>query len=89
MCVWKKAESETMVDKPASGGHVSDPGAEKGVSKEGAEPRAKWAHKMEFFLCASTQIISLNNLWVFPFLFFNYGGGEQHHVCGGFFRFTV
>lgn len=80
VCVCKKADSETVADKLASGEHVNDPRAEKGVSIEGAEPRAKWAHKMEFFSCASTQIISLNTLWVFPFLFFNYGGGEQHHV---------
>lgn len=82
----QRADSETMADNPVSEEHVSDP--KKRVSEKGAQPRAKWGHKVEFFLCASTQIISLENLGVSPFLIYKCGGGEQQHVCGEFFRFT-
>lgn len=70
-----------MADKPPNGGHVSDPGAEKD-----AQPRAKWGHQVEFFLCASTQIISLYNLGLSPFLLYKGGGGEQQHFRGKFFQ---
>eukprot|EP00066_Takifugu_rubripes_P022394 XP_011611660.1 PREDICTED: sodium- and chloride-dependent betaine transporter-like isoform X1 [Takifugu rubripes] len=75
------ADSETMADNPVSGGHVSDSGAEKGVSEKGAQPRAKWGHKVEFFLCASTQIISVENLGICPFLLYRYGGAFLIPYC--------
>ncbi|CAG01917.1 unnamed protein product [Tetraodon nigroviridis] len=58
----------------SSGEDSCDPGAEKGVSEEAARPRAKWANKMEFFLCASTQTTSYNFMWIFPFFCIHYGG---------------
>lgn len=88
VCAQKKADSQTMADNLVNGGHVNDPSAEKGVSEKGGQPRAKWGHKVEFFLCASTQIISLYNLGLSPFLVYKSGGGEQQHVFGNFFRFT-
>lgn len=69
-----------MANNLANGRHVSDPGAENGVSENGGQPRAKWGHKVEFFLCASTQIISLYNLGLSPFLLYKCGGGEQLSV---------
>lgn len=70
----------------SSGEDAGEPGAEKGLSEEAAGPRAKWTNKMEFFLCASTQISSHHVMWSFPFLFLYHGGGE--HACERIFRLT-
>uniref|UniRef100_A0A3Q3VNQ0 Transporter n=1 Tax=Mola mola TaxID=94237 RepID=A0A3Q3VNQ0_MOLML len=41
----------------------------------GALPRAKWANKTEFMFSMAGQIISLQNVWIFPYVCFVNGGG--------------
>lgn len=65
-----------MAEDAASGGPAGDRAPHQKIPEEGgALPRAKWANKTEFMFSMAGQIISLGNVWIFPYVCFVNGGG--------------
>ncbi|XP_028286519.1 sodium- and chloride-dependent GABA transporter 2-like [Parambassis ranga] len=62
-----------MTEENSTGVPAAD--SEPGSPGEGAQPREKWANKLEFILAMAGEIIGLGNIWRFPYLCFRNGGG--------------
>lgn len=69
-----------MAEEAVSGVPVRGPAADRGIPEEGVQPREKWANKLEFIFTMSAHTISLLTLCRFPYLCFQYGGGEKPNI---------
>uniref|UniRef100_A0AAQ6A863 Transporter n=1 Tax=Amphiprion ocellaris TaxID=80972 RepID=A0AAQ6A863_AMPOC len=66
---------EIMTEETARGTPAGDSAPDKQPPEEGAQPREKWANKMEFVFAMAGEIIGLGNIWRFPYLCYKNGGG--------------
>ncbi|XP_059181411.1 sodium- and chloride-dependent betaine transporter-like [Centropristis striata] len=63
-----------MTEETARGDSDGGSGPDKGAPEAGVKPRRKWANNTEFMLSMAGHIMSLGNIWRFPFLFYKNGG---------------
>ncbi|KAG8240433.1 hypothetical protein J437_LFUL003147 [Ladona fulva] len=57
---------------------VKEEEEDSGVTIEVPEERAAWSNKLQFFLSIVGYSVGLGNIWRFPYLCQQNGGGESH-----------